>query len=524
VIVEGRSVPAGSELRADLCIIGAGAAGITVALALADRNISIIVLESGGPEPGGASQELAGGDSIGQQYAPLESARLRCLGGSTMHWGGWCRPLDAIDFERRAWVPHSGWPITRAALDAYYPRAQQICELGDFAYDPADWLLPDGSVLPLGGRVQTRLIQFSPPTRFGVRYRESLAKAGATTVYLNSTVVRLQAAANARSLDRVHVRTLAGNRFEVRARRYVLAAGGIDNPRLLLASNQVVPAGIGNEHDLVGRFFTDHIQLDTAGLRPAPQAENLDLYQPSSRETIRRTRRAGGRSAGVMAYLALDPLVQESRGTVNYGANLLQTTWSDYVLEQDATGSSPSAVQWDIGQSLANLWHELDVAVETAVGLRGKLGLMFKIVTTQEQAPNPLSRVTLSTERDAIGMPRPVLDWRLTDLDRHSITVAVDELARAFGGAHRGTLYAPLDLAQRGWPADIPISWHHGGTTRMSAEPSQGVVDAEGRVHGMENLYVAGSSVFPTNGSGNPTLTIVALALRLADHLKEQLR
>jgi len=523
LIVDGRSVSAGSKLAADICIIGAGAAGITLAHGLTDSKLSVLLLESGGFEPEASSQDFARGESVGQRYIPLESARLRCFGGSTMHWGGWCRPLEPVDFEQRAWVPYSGWPITRATLEPYYPLAQEFCQLGEFAYDPADWDLPNGALLSLpADRWHSRIIQFSPPTRFGIRYRDQIARATTLTVYLHSTALRLTASGNGRRILGLKVATLAGNSFEVTAKSYVLAAGGIDNPRLLLASNDVLPAGIGNDHDLVGRFFADHIQLDTAGLFPVDRRMNLDLYQPSSREIARHSRHAGARSANLMAYLTLDRQVQQSRHVLNYSANVLATSWSDYFITQKSTGGVAEQSYWqEFVGSLRRLWGNLDAAVEQTPASDAPI---FKIVTTQEQAPNPASRVRLASERDALGMPRPALDWRLSELDRQTIEVAVDELAKAFGAAGSARIHAPLELQTRGWPQHIPISWHHCCTTRMSDDPKNGVVDANGRVHGVDNLYVAGSSVFSTSGNGNPTLSIVALALRLADRLKEVLR
>lgn len=521
LIIDGKTVPARTELTTDLCIVGAGAAGITLALALADSNLNIVVLESGGltPEPG--TQELARGEIAGLKYVPLESARLRCLGGSTMHWGGWCRPLEPIDFETRGWVPYSGWPIDRTAIDPYYPRAQEICQLGDFGYETRDWELPPNSVLALPPeRFHSRIIQFSPPTRFGARYREPLEKSTTVSVYLHSNVTQILPADHGHSITGLRVATLEGNTFSVTAKRYVLAAGGIENPRLLLASNEVIPTGVGNDHDLVGRFFADHIQLDTAGVFPEDLRTSFDLYQPASRDVRRRSRHPGGRSANVMAYLTLDRKVQATRGTLNYSANVLQTTWSEYFTATE-TANVVERTAWEsFTHSVHNLWRNLDDAVASAFRPGGSNARMFKIVTTQEQAPNPASRVRLGTQRDRLGMPHAVLEWRLTDLDRHSIEVAVDELVKAFGSTSLAKLHIPLELRTQGWPANIPISWHHCGTTRMSADAKRGVVDSNGRVHGIDNLYIAGSSVFPTNGSGNPTLTVVALALRLADHLR----
>jgi choline dehydrogenase-like flavoprotein len=283
-----------------------------------------------------------------------------------------------------------------------------------------------------------------------------------------------------------------------------------------------VSSGIGNDRDLVGRFFAEHIQLNTVGVLPEKADLNLDLYQPGSREVRRRSKRQGLGAANVMAYLTLDPQVQESRGTLNYSANLLSTTWTEYYRGAGTTGGTRSGSMWDdFTSSLQSLWHNLDEALDSAVRSKGHDSRMFKIVTTQEQAPNPQSRVRLAAERDPLGMPRASLDWRLTDLDRHSIDVAVDELVKAFGVSGVGRLQGAVDLRQNGWPKDIPVSWHHCGTTRMSNDPGSGVTNADGRVHGIDNLYICGSSLFPTNGNGNPTLTIVALALRLAAHLRQ---
>jgi choline dehydrogenase-like flavoprotein len=522
LIIDGRTVPANGSLAADLCIVGAGAAGITLALALESTNKNILVLESGGLTPEAGPQELARGQSVGQKYVPLESARLRCLGGSTMHWGGWCRPLEPVDFEARAWVPHSGWPINRTHLDPYYPRAQELCQLGEFDYDPAGWDLPEHCLLRLPpDRIHSRLIQFSPPTRFGVRYRDALERSKTVKICLHSNVTQLLTLEHGRAITGVRVATLEGNRFSVAARQYVVATGGIENARLLLASNETISSGLGNDRDLVGRFFADHIQLDTAGMLPQDPHLSLDLYQPASRQIPRRSRHTNGRSANVMAYLTLDPALQRARQTVNYSAKILETDQTAY-FSAAAQAEETELSGWEqITHSLRTLWDDLDEKV--ASRLRSGGDKMYKIVTTQEQAPNPSSRVRLGQERDSLGMLRPVLEWRLSELDRHSIQVAAEELVRAFGAAGIAKLHIPLDL-RAGWPDHIPVSWHHCGTTRMSDDPAKGVVDADLRVHGMDNLYVAGSSVFATSGNGNPTLTIVALTLRLADHLRGMLR
>jgi choline dehydrogenase-like flavoprotein len=514
LIVDGAGVPARSKLSTEICIVGAGAAGITLAQALADLKMDVIVLESGGLEPEDRAQDLAHGETV--HYPPLETTRMRMFGGSTMHWGGWCRPLEASDFEHRPWVPHSGWPIDRSAVLPYYPRAQEICQVGEFQYDPEEWNLPPGTLLPLASdRVHSRIIQFSPPTRFGIRYRAPLTQSTRVTVYLNTTATRLKLAPGGRRIEGIAAVTFSGNTFEIVAKRYILAGGGIDNPRLMLASNDVAAAGVGNDNDLVGRFFADHMQLDTAVLLPIDPKIDLRFYQLASRSVQRRLK-SGGRGANLMGYLTLDRQVQESRHTLNYSANLFELSEADYASMRAAAEGPASG--WDrLTRSISGLWHQISTANSTSENTGSGF---YKIVTTQEQAPNPASRVRLSSnERDAFGMPRPLLEWRFTDLDRDTIEVALDELSKAFGANSLGRIQYSLDLRKNGWPANVPISWHHCGTTRMSTDPKQGVVDPQGRVHGLDNLYVAGSSVFPTNGHGNPTLTIVALALRLAEYL-----
>src|SRR6185437_16163317 len=183
-------VPNGAKVTADLCVVGAGAAGISLCLQLANTSLSIALIESGGQEPDPATQQLAAGENTGLAYFPLDSARLRCFGGTTAHWGGYCRPFYDIDFEERSWVPHSGWPIRRSDLLPLYPTAQTLCQIGPFDYEPQDWQLSDAPPLPLAGQdVRSRLIQFSPPTRFGIRYRSAIASAPNIRTYLHSNVL-----------------------------------------------------------------------------------------------------------------------------------------------------------------------------------------------------------------------------------------------------------------------------------------------------------------------------------------------
>ncbi len=527
MFIDGRTIPPGTKITADVCIVGTGPAGITLARNIASNTLSVICIESGGLEPDIATQDMAKGDNVGLPYYPLETTRLRYFGGTSGHWGGFCRPFYPIDFESREWVPHSGWPIPYSAVAEHYPAAHDICDLGPFEYSTSGWDLANTPPLPLGGNVvQTRLFQFSPPTRFNTKYRNEFARAKNITVYLNSNVVSMNASANAKKIVGLSIKTLSGNQFSASARVYVLAAGGIENPRLLLASSQVMPQGLANDHDVVGRYFCEHMQLDSAAVLPLEQNASYDLYQLNMRHTPLQPTKPG-RAVGLMGYLTIAPEAQRAARTLNYSANLQQSYWSDYFLHAQRSHDSTAASSWrSLGDAITTLWANLKDASSMALErLPGRKPTTFyKIVTSQEQAPNPESRVRLSDKSDALGMRRASLDWRLSALDRHTIVYALQQIGMAFGSVGLARLHIPMDFTQDEWPGHLRGSWHHCGGTRMSDSPSTGVVDADCNVHGIGNLYIAGSSIFPTNGHGNPTLTIVALALRLAARIRRVLR
>ncbi|HWK75033.1 MAG TPA: GMC family oxidoreductase [Povalibacter sp.] len=522
MLIDGRNVPAGSELAADLCIVGAGPAGITLGCELRGKGCDVVILESGGLQVEPDSQALAVGEISGIGHVPLETARLRAFGGASGLWGGWCRPFDEIDFEERPWVPHSGWPIKRADLDPYYAQAQKICELGPFDYDPAHWHLESVPPLPLPDPdVRTRLVQFSTPTRFGERYRAPILSADNVRLCLHSNVVQLEPSDNGQRIERLHVATLDNNRFTIRARHYVLAAGGIENARLLLVSNQKINTGIGNQHDLVGRYFADHMQLDSAGVFPLRREMPFNLYLGEDRQVMRQPR-ADGTAVAVMGYFTLSAELQASQKILNYSCKMPRTSLGDYYLHTQSQGITGAPLRQKLTERARTLAGSTTEALSIASRrLLGKEHVFYKLVTTQEQAPNPDSRVLLGQSKDRLGVPVARLHWAMNELDRHTLKVGVERLARAFEASGIAHVQIPLNLNAHSWPSNIGCSWHHCGMTRMHSDPRKGVVDAHCRVHGVENLFIAGSSVFTTNGHGNPTLTVIALTLRLAARLEQ---
>ncbi len=495
--LDARAVPAGTSIDTDLAIIGGGPAGISLALALAGSGIRVLMLESGGMEFDGATQALYTGSETGVRYIPLEASRLRFLGGSSNHWGGWCRPLDAIDFEPRAWLPHSGWPIAKSALAPYYERAQALVEAGPFIYDDqAKWTSAQGTPIALGeGGVHTTYFQFSKqrdsilPTHFGDRYAGDLKRVANLSVMLHANVTGLRLAPDARSIDRLDTATLSGKRFSVKPKCTVLAAGGVETPRLLLASNDVVSKGIGNSHDLVGRFFADH---------PIP-----------------------GNTAIIVLFGGnISPYYQQPQPAYGAYFRAALAPRESYQRQSGVLGSL-ATVEGEV--QLDSIGRAAVAQTAATFGIDAGNMRAFTLGCGLELAPDPDRRVSLTTEKDALGMPRLKLDMRIADTDFARYRATLTELGRQLLAARTGMVRI-LHKTREEWMSVMDWGNHHLGTARMSPDPETGVVNADLQVHGVHNLFVAGSSVFPTYGASNPTLNLVALTLRLADHLKSWFR
>jgi choline dehydrogenase-like flavoprotein len=476
-------------------------------------------LESGGFELDAESQALCRATNVGLPYFPLDENRQRRFGGTTNLWAGWCRPLDEIDFEERSWVARSGWPIAREELLPYYARAQEVCQLGPFDYRVEHWEKQLGATqLAFAPHsLETKIYQLSPPTRFGEVYRDQLCRSASVRVVHHANVIEVQTTESANLVTRVRVACLGGPQFHVQARRFVLAAGAIENARLLLMSNRVQRQGLGNASDLVGRCFMEHLHFPSGVVflparTPAPAA----LY-------VRDGKPAVGR-------LFIPARLQEQLRLLNYNAMLEPVAYSYKqaivrALTRTMHALRASGDRRYLQRDLRTLLHALGgIARMSSHGSHRSADSprTFVLHHTLEQAPNPDSRMLLSDERDALGLPRVKMDWRLGELERYTFLAAQRHIARELERTGLGRLQIDPGDNDTAWPPDPlqGLRGHHMGTTRMSSDPRSGVVDGQCRVHGIDNLFVAGSSVFPTSGSGTPTYTIVALALRLADYLR----
>ncbi len=523
MIIDFREADPGSDLHADLCIVGSGAAGITIARELAGSGAKVIVLESGGLEFEQEIQDLYEGENAGLYYS-LTANRLRFFGGTTNHWGGLCSPLSEIDFRARSWVPNSGWPISRDDLVPYYKKAQKICGLARFFYADDVWQnteLKPPALDPAKIRYGFRQLS-DPPVRFGKEFRDDLANAANIQVLLHANVVNIHQSPDGQRVERVDLRTLQGKTGRVSARYFVLACGALENARLLLVSNAQEPAGVGNRNDVVGRYFIEHPQF-WVGLAFPKNLEDLRAALAPEVDGVR-----------FMPHFTASPEAQERDGILNSiiylnevlmpysgvmaARDIMKALRSD---EEDLTGLDEKIwhILMDLDQVAVNAWRRFVLHRSTLPPIE-RLELRIE----SEQVPFAESRVTLLRQKDALGLNRLRLKWLLAgDQERQTAVYLGKLVAAEFGRLGLGRV--KLDEKVLYWkdPSKPHCICHQMGTTRMSDDPKKGVVDRNCLVHGLGNFYVTGSSVFPTGGGVNPTLTVVAMALRLSDHLKSRL-
>ena len=547
VLIDSREIPPGATLKADLCIIGAGPVGIALAREFIGERLDVCLLDGGGLTFDAQTQELAAADNAGHRHFDLGVMRRRQFGGLSNAWnirinnytriGVRHMPLDPIDFEKRDWVRHSGWPFSKAQLDPFYVRAQHVCQAGPFDYTARAWQgnAPPAFAFP-GSDLETSMFQFGPSGIFSNQYCAELEMAANIRAYFNANVLELETHGAAQHVTAARVSHVSGQDLRVEAGTFVLATGGVENARLLLASNAVATAGLGNQNDVVGRYFMDHPLVRTGVLYP---------HQPSGFDRAALYDMRTVRGISVMGKITLTEEVQRRehllgisgmlfprRARQQSPAHVALRTFRQMVRNRQVPPDILSRVG-DFVTRFHDLARDLYITkivrpyVYPSLSHGGWLLQegndrrydKFEMLSQIEQTPDPENRVRLSTTRNRIGAQLPRLTNHWSNSDRDSIRRAQAIMARGFAAGGIGRLeLEDMDHSVR-------MSSHHNmGTTRMHEDPKQGVVDPDCEVHGVANLYVAGGSVFPTGGYANPTLTMIALALRLADTLKLRMR
>ena len=523
-----------NSLVSDLCIVGAGAAGLTLAAALSHTRTKIVILEAGGPKRSALAQAFYQGEVSGNHPAAHEF-RVRALGGTSTIWGGGCVPLDPMDFMHRPWVPESGWPMEYSHILPFYRQALDAAEAGAFAFDAPSPLIDSVD----GEAFRTSLERFSRPTNFWKRWRPILKKSENIRVVLNAAAIDIRLKADGRNVDHILAAAPDGRRFRVRALNFVLAVGGLETARLLLASNKDHCCGVGNQSGWVGRGYMCH----TAAVEGV-------VTLAGGQQSARFGHERDGDGVYYRRRLLLTERAQRDRRILNLAFRLRPLEESDPI-HGDAILSSLHLAKAlfcrgrkckshaherppDTRGHLSNIiGHPMRAAGAVGMtvwqrylGSRKAPGVAFRsaqncyaLEFNGEQAVNPDSRVSLGAAQDRFGMLRLRIDWRSSSIDIETIKHAYKMLADRFRETRAGRLDYSADRLVDRVKAAGAYGGHHIGTARMSKHPNGGVVNAKGAVHGFRNLYICGAATMPTSGQANPTLTVLALAYQLAAHL-----
>jgi len=534
-IHDAHNLPDGSSISADVCVVGAGAAGITIARSLAADGARVCLLESGGFDIDEQVQELYDLDNIGYPVRDNFMSRVRFFGGSCNLWAGRSMRLSPIDFEQRDWVPNSGWPVSYEDIEPYYAAAECLLRLPTFAdFTDIDRIAGIGkcerAVFESADSAAAVATWGIKPMRFGKVFKRELKRSKAIDVYLNANVTEIIPVEGSGAIERLVVKTLDQRKITVAARTFVLAAGGLENARLLLASTAQNESGVGNENDLVGRYYLDHpraiygrVQVNSS--MPLPYLTGIPLTSGKIQFGIATSDRYQREHNSLNCYASLEPALSEFAET-QYGRsiNVLKVllrkghAGSRFRLS-DAEMSNVRDLIYVLTpkEIMPHFVYRPYALLKQWVRRRRPLKNL-SIINYCEQVPDPESRVTLGPDVDALGMRKLRLRWRVGDDERRSVAILHEAIGKLLNENGIGELQSDTDKLEE---LQFTDASHHIGTTRMSESPKTGVVDRNCRVHGVDNLYICSSSVFPTGGYANPTSTIVALTLRLADHLKQ---
>ncbi|MFS4469286.1 FAD-dependent oxidoreductase [Maribacter sp. 2210JD10-5] len=517
-------------IESEICIVGAGAAGISLARKLDELGRSVLLLESGGFDYDADTHALNAGENIGQNYFPIQPCRLRFFGGTTGHWTGQCSTLDDIDFEERDWVANSGWPIKKKDLDKYYEEAHEICDLQEYNYSTDHWEKKlDEKFIAFNNKLaRTKVFQKSAPTRFGTKFRKDIVESKNVRLITNANLTYINLTEYGNEVESLTLSTLESKKTHtVKAKVFVLACGAFQNVRHLLNSNNVINKGVGNENDLVGRYFMDQPHVDTSDMLLLSHIKMGFYYDHSlnskafgmfaTSEEIQRKLKLQNYSTRIVT--------KSEAGSLGYSKN--PKSYLDQWQRLDKRVKNVGKLRNIIGDDSVDWIIEKLVINKKEVKIKedGKIETSHYIFNTRcEQAPNPDSRVDLADTKDALGVPHVRLNWQLSESDKLSILKSNIILGSELGRLGIGRLKIDDWLLKEKieWSKLLSGGYHHLGVTRMSNNPKEGVVDKNCKVHSVNNLFIGGSSVFTTSGVSNPTLTIVALALRLANHLDGQ--
>ena len=518
-------------MQADICIVGAGIAGLALASEFLLTRHQVIVLESGNEHITSQSQSWFKGRLTGAPAHPLTQSRVRAYGGSGTRWTGQCIPMQAIDFEKRHAIADSGWPVTRTQLEPYYQRAQAFFGLINPHDDVNQWQEQQGRPLQpaTSDLLSADVTRFARPLDVGQSLKASISNSHNVNVYINAPVTNLELSADEKQLATAQVKLPNSGMLRFKAGAFILACGGVENSRLLLASNHQRSSGLGNEHDNVGRYFMDHPYLTPGYWRPSSAVTKIPLSlienfaalaagdcAAHAVYTLNETVRRSESLLGCGGYFICMENYETSSRYFSRGSQAL-VALADKVKRHRLPDNDMPGLISDLLKDPGSVLSTLQGRVHSVLKKQTRYALRLQV----EASPLRHSRITLTTDKDAAGIPEPCINWQMCADDWRSVDRFRQVFAEAIESQGLGQLIDDTSVTADGWPSSMQGGKHHMGGTRMHDDQRLGVVDKHLRVHSLPNCYVTGSSVFPTGSWVNPTLTLTALTIRLADHLKQ---
>ena len=506
-----------SNKQADVVVVGAGAAGISLAVELARHGRQVILLEGGGASLEESSQQLYRSDLPGLSHRGIHTGRFRVHGGTTTMWGGQILELDESDFAQRPWIPASGWPIPKSELLPHYARALELEGIAGSILDDRRVWETLGDPVPHFDGLDSYLSRWCPEPNFARLHRRSLEANPRIDLWLHANAVELLIEHD--QATGVRCRTLSGTEAIFRARDYIFALGTIESSRFFL---QPRPQGVHpwNRSGLLGRHFQDHIDSDAATVRSRSLAEVHRLFDGIFLR---------GYKYNPKLRLTLE--VQRASGILNAGGTIFSVSDLDTDLAEVKT-TAKHILRGRLGQlsaaQLARLLRNAPLVVRQAYryGVQHRAfhlpSAEIKLRVHCEQQPDSESSITLSNERDSLGLLRTRLTWCISPTELRTIRRFVEIAQTSFAGIAEIVPNPDLLAAGDRFKEHCQDSFHHMGGMRMNSSPTAGVVDTDLKLHGIRNAYICSGAVFPTSGFSNPTHTLLALAVRLAARLAAQ--
>lgn len=514
------------SLNADVCILGAGVAGIVLANELMPYFKNIALIESGGIDYSVETQSLYAAETKHELFPDTSTSRLRMLGGSSNHWENSTETFDPIDFEKREWVDNSGWPINYSDISDYYTKAAQYCGVGEDGYKVDTWekLLNKKDLFFKSNLIDTGITKNGiPPTRFFEKYGDKLINNNNITVYKNANVTNIIYEPDSQKVKTITFQSFNKIRHNISANAFIMCFGGIENARIMLEFNSKYNNVLGNQNDNVGRYLMEHPTIRAAHLYPFKK-EDFPLYKGAMHEgkgivgnlKLSASSLRKNKSLNMRMYLH-----SQSKLTLSHGVSSL------HILSEHARDFD---IADNFGTHLFNIIKDIGTVSDTISRKKFDHQLFddsdafggFQVIAMMEQTPYRNNRIKLGSEKDIFGIRKIIIDWKVTQKDKDMAWKSLEILANSVGEEALGRVRLLKERDTRIWKSQLGFSHHHIGTTRMGFSEKNGVVDLNQRVFGTKNLYISGSSVFPTGGHVPPTLTIVALTIKLADHIKSR--